>query len=263
MSVHPTRRGIPPMIRVLVVSLALAVPLAVHADNWPQWRGPNNDGVSKEVGLPTKWSASEGVAWTMPLPGMGGSTPVVGGDRIFLTSEAGSEIVLLCVSTAGKELWRKTLSTGARRYRNDQQEGCDASPSPSLDGTHVFAFVGTGDLACFKFDGTEVWRFSPQKRYGRFNIQFGMHSTPVLHGDRLYLQLFHSDGQWVVAVDKATGQDVWKIDRKSDGRSECEHSYASPMVWSNGKDAYLLIHGNDYTTAHKFDDGSEIWRLGG
>ena len=78
---------------------------------------------------------------------------------------------------------------GTRQARSRGDEGNDASPSPSTDGKHVCAFVGTGDLACFDFDGKEVWQFNAQERYGKFNIQFGMHSTPLLHGDRLYLQL--------------------------------------------------------------------------
>ena len=72
----------------------------------------------------------------------------------------------------------------------------------------------------------------------------------------------HDNGQLVIALDKATGSEVWKVTRKSDGRAECLHSYASPTLWSNGKDAYLVVHGNDYTTAHDLKDGSEIWRLG-
>jgi outer membrane protein assembly factor BamB len=127
----------------------------------------------------------------------------------------------------------------------------------------VWFFVGSGELACLDFEGNEVWKFNVQDRYAKFNIQFGMHSTPVLFDGKLYLQLLHTKHQHVVCVEAATGKDVWKIDRKSDGRAECEHSYASPMMWSNGNSAYLVTHGNDYTIAHDLKDGSEIWRLGG
>src|SRR5262249_46535514 len=89
----------------------------------------------------------------------------------------------------------------------------------------------------------------------------GMHSTPVLFEDRIYLQIIHSGAALVVAVEKATGNEVWKIKRESDGFAENEHSYASPMMWSNGKRAYLIVHGNDYATAHDLKDGSEIWRV--
>ncbi len=246
------------LLACLLVSSSVGL---VRADNWPQWRGPDNDGASKETNLPTKWSATQNVAWTLPMPGMAGSTPIVWGEHLFLTSADGDDLVLLCVSTAGKELWKRKLGSGKVRALSD--EGNGASSSPSTDGKHVWAFVGSGDFACVDFDGKEVWKFDAQKRYGKFNIAFGMHTTPVLYGDRLYLQLIHSSGAWVIALDKTTGETVWKVERKSDGRDECEHSYASPCIWHNGKDAYLITHGNDYAIAHRLDDGKEIWRVGG
>src|SRR6185295_16777239 len=131
--------------------------------------------------------------------------------------------------------------------------------SPSSDGTQVWAYAGTGDLACFTLDGEEKWRVPMQERYGRFKLQFGMTSTPLLQDGRLYLQLIHSGGAWMVALDAATGKELWKTERKSDGVDECEHSYASPQWWPGG---VLISHGNDYTIGHDLKDGSELWRLG-
>jgi outer membrane protein assembly factor BamB len=239
---------------------ALAFGIAARADSWPQWRGPAYDGVSGERGLPAEWGEGRNLAWTLPLPGMGASTPAVWGDRLFLTSEDGNDVVLLCAGTDGKERWRRPLASG--RFRARQPEAIGASPSPSTDGRHVWAFAHTGDFACFDLEGKEVWRFNAQERYGKFRIQFGMHTTPLLYKDRLYLQLLHSGGAWVVALDKATGKEVWKTERRSDARAECEHSYASCVLWQNGKDAYLITHGNDYAVAHRLEDGSEIWRVG-
>jgi outer membrane protein assembly factor BamB len=250
-------------LRFLSTVLALlvcALPRAA-AENWPQWRGPSGDGISRETNLPAAWGADKNLAWKLPLPGMAGSTPVVWGDRIFLTSEDESALELLCVSTEGKLLWKHKLAAGQRRYRRD--EGNNASPSPATDGDRVFTYFGTGDCVCVDMAGKEVWRFNVQDRYGSFKIQHGMHVTPVLHGDRLYFALLHSGGHWVIALDKATGREVWKVDRASDARFECEQAYASPFIWQNGKDAYLVVHGNDYTTAHRLTDGREIWRLGG
>jgi outer membrane protein assembly factor BamB len=89
-----------------------------------------------------------------------------------------------------------------------------------------------------------------------------MHTTPLLYQDRLYMQLIHSGGAWVFALDPATGKEIWKVARKSDGYAENEHSYASPCLWHHGPDAYLITHGNDYAIAHRLTDGSEIWRVG-
>lgn len=246
------------LVLVLVVALRVG---PVWADNWPQWRGPLNDGVSKETGVPTEWSENQNIAWKFDLPGKGSSTPVVWGNHIFLTcANKANDLLLLCISTTGKELWSHPIgkATGPMG-RGD--EGNGASATPTTDGTHVWAFVGSGELACFDFLGHEIWKTDLQKTYGRFKIQFGMHSTPVLDGDRLYLQLIHSGGNYVVALDKKTGKEVWKIDRKSDGRAENEHSYASPTIWRRGSEGYLITHGNDYAIAHSLQDGSEIWRV--
>jgi outer membrane protein assembly factor BamB len=241
--------------------LALCSGRSGRADNWPQWRGPNYDGVSKETRLPTEFSDTRNILWKLPLPGTGSSTPAVWGERIFLTCEDGKDIVLLCASTSGKQLWKRTLAHGTRR-RYMRGEGNDASASPSTDGRHVWAYCGTGDLACFDMDGKEVWKFNVQDRYGKFNIWHGMHITPLLAGDRLYLSLLHSGASLVLALDKATGKEVWKVTRSSDAEGECEQAYASPTLWRKGKNAYLVVHGNDYATAHRLSDGKEIWRVG-
>jgi outer membrane protein assembly factor BamB len=232
-----------------------------RAENWPQWRGARGDGVSQESNLPTTWTKSEGVAWRLPLPGPAGATPVVWGDKIFLTSADGSNLVLMCVSTDGKELWRQVMGDGNKDVRGD--EGNSASPSPSTDGKHVWAMMGGGQLGCYTINGKPVWNFNLQERYGQFNIQFGMTSTPVLDGDRLYLQIIHSGGAGVVCLNAQNGKEIWKQNRPSDARDECEHSYASPMICREGKQELLLTHGADYIVAHRLKDGAELWRCGG
>lgn len=249
------------MIRLgLFLSLLLGFrPTSLQADNWPQWRGPTGDGVSTAKGLPTTWSDKENIFWKLYLPGMSGATPAVWGDKLFLTSADGNNIVLMCINAEGKTLWKRPLGEGTRRFRQD--EGNQASPSPSTDGTHVYAFTGAGDFACVDFEGKEIWKFNIQERYGQFRIQHGMHVTPLLHKDRLYLSLLHSGGWTVLAFDKQTGKEVWKVKRDTDAKSECEQAYSSPILGSDGKEEYLIVHGCDYTTAHRLHDGSEIWRL--
>jgi outer membrane protein assembly factor BamB len=232
----------------------------VKAENWPQWRGPTDDGISKETNLPAEWSATKNIRWSLKLPGQSGATPAIWEERIFLTSQEGDDVVLMCIGADGKERWKRKLATGKSRYMRD--EGNLASPSPSTDGQYVYTFTGTGDFACFDFEGKELWKFNAQERYGKFQIQWGMHVTPLLHGDRLYLALLHSGGWWVIALDKTTGQEIWKVRRESDAQRECEQAYASPCLGNDGKEDYLIVHGCDYTTGHRLTDGSEIWRLG-
>ncbi len=232
-----------------------------QGEDWPQWRGARLDGVSSETGLPTTWSKTEGIAWRLPLPGPAGSTPVVWKDRILLTSADDKLLVLLCADTRGQELWRKTIAASNQAVRGD--EGNYASPSPATDGKHVWTFMGSGELACFTIDGSPVWQYNVQDKYGKFNIQFGMTSTPVLDEGRLYLQLIHSGGATVAALDALTGNEIWHQKCASDATAECEHSYASPVIYRDSQRAMLLTHGADYIVAHQLADGAEIFRCGG
>lgn len=262
------RLGLVSCIGILAVALA-ASPVSADdwANNWPQWRGPTNNGLAFIKDPPTKWSKTENVAWRTPLPGQAGSTPVLWGDKLFLSSAEEEDLVVMCVDTSGNVLWKKTLGTGNKVARVD--EGNLASASPSTDGKHVWVFVGSGDLACYNFDGSVVWQKNLQEAYGKFDIQFGMSSTPVLEGDKLYFQLIHGDGDpktreaLVLALDKSTGAEVWKQSRPSEAHSENEHSYASPIVYRDEHRSFLLTHGADYSIAHDLEDGHEIWRCGG
>lgn len=240
----------------------------VRAENWPQWRGAKHNGVSSEANVPTKWSKSENIAWRLPLPGPGGATPVVWGERIFLTSvdKGSGDLLLLCIGTDGKEKWRQTMSSGNQDVRGD--EGNSASNSPCTDGEHVWAMMANGVLGCYSLDGKEVWKLNLQDRYGKFSIQFGMTSSPLLDGDQLYLQLIHGEGNAktreavVVCLDKKTGKEIWKRDRPSDAIAECEHSYASPTMYDDGQSKFLISHGADFIVAHDLSDGHELWRCG-
>ncbi|HEV3137782.1 MAG TPA: PQQ-binding-like beta-propeller repeat protein [Pirellulales bacterium] len=250
--------------RLMLLVLAGGLALSEHsarAENWPQWRGARLDGISHEKDLPQSWSKTDNVTWRFALPGPAGATPVIWEDHIYLTSAEGSDLVLMAISTEGKQLWKHVIADHNQAIRGD--EGNLASPSPSTDGKHVWTMMGTGDLACFSADGKQVWKFNLQDRYGKFKIMFGMASTPVLDGNRLYLQLLHAGGPLVLALDKSTGDEIWKQTRASDARAECEHSYASPVLYRDGKLELLLTHGCDYIVAHQLADGAEVWRCGG
>lgn len=245
-----------------LAALALLQPFApvAQAEDWPAWRGPRGNGVSATTGLPAAWSEAQNLVWKLPLPGKAGATPAVHGDRLFLTSGDNNDLVLLCVSTQGKELWKRKLAQ-AVRLTIKKDEANEASASPSTDGKHVFTFVGTGELACHDVEGNPVWHFNVQERYGKFDIQHGLHASPLLHEGRLYLNLIHAGGQWVVALDKTTGKEVWKVDRPSDAKGESREAYASPCIWETDHGTSLVVLGADYCTGHDLKDGREIWRL--
>lgn len=229
------------------------------AENWPAWRGPAGNGIAAEKGLPVTWTEKE-TLWKLPLPGMGGATPAVWGDNIFLTSEDGDAISFICIDTDGKEKWKRKLGKAGSRARTD--EGSSASPSPITDGKTIWAVTGEGDMAAFDFAGKELWRIDLQKVFGKFQYQFGMHMTPVLDDGTLYIMLIHKKPGIVAALDAKTGSTKWEIERPSDGYAECYHSYASPMMWKKGDKKLLIVHGNDYCTAHDTSNGREVWRVG-
>ncbi len=250
-------------MKILLTSILLLfhflLPSLLCADNWPHWRGLNHNGVSAEKGLPVEWSEEKNIAWKLELSGGSSATPVVWGDKIFLMTQDEQQISLLCVSTAGKLLWTSKVAESRGKAKGEKSF---ASPSPSTDGKYVFTMTGLGEVVAFDFNGKEVWRFNAQERYGKFRYGFGYHTTPLLHAGRFYLQLIHSGGAWVVSIDTANGKEIWKVERPSDGVAECEHSYTSPCLWQDGKQARLITHGNDYAVAHRLSDGKEIWRVG-
>jgi outer membrane protein assembly factor BamB len=255
---------------LLAAALGLLLALPALADNWPQWRGPKNDGHSAETGLPAEFGPDQNLVWKFKLPGLGESSPVVWDEKVFLTAVAGDEAVLLCVGTDGQEKWRKPMATvGKDRYGPDQ--ATSASPSPSTDGKHVWAYVGGmkgGQLKCFDLAGNLVWEKNLQS-YGKYNIQFGTHWTPTLYKGKLYLQVLHRTAQKLVKLDAATGEQDWAVDRKGavpakevPSRSpESPDVYASAFVWEGEGGPLLISHGNDFCTAHKLDDGAEVWRV--
>lgn len=258
------------MNRMRVCSLSVLVLFAgglVEAGNWPSWRGPGQNGVCSERDLPVSWGREQNVAWRVEMPGAAGSTPAVWGDHIFVTSVDGDALVGMALNTSGKVLWKCDLGGGNKEVRGD--EGNYASPSPVTDGKHVWFMVGTGMTGCYQVDGTEVWKLDLQQRYGQFRIAFGMASTPVLVDGHLYLQLIHGDGRsetqeaLVVALDGATGDEVWSQQRITGATQENEHSYASPTLYDDGQRRYLVTHGADYAIAYDLKTGDEVWRLGG
>lgn len=249
------------------VSLSFLATDAVLAGNWPQWRGATLDGISGETNLPAEFGPGKNEVWKLPLPGAAGSTPAVWGDNIFLTTVDGDNLELWCVSAEGQRKWKQVVSTGNKDVRGD--EGNAAAPSPCTDGTYVWANFANGALACYAADdGKEVWKLNLPERYGKFEIAFGMTSTPVLDGDRLYLQLIHGEGDpktreaIVVCLDAKTGNQIWKHDRISDAQKECEHSYASPVIYRDSQREFLITHGADFVMGHSLEDGHELWRCG-
>jgi len=239
----------------------LLLPVIVSGDHWPQWRGAGLDGVSHEKNLPVKWTATENIAWKLPMPAWTGATPIVWGERIFLNVAEGDKIQLWCVDRGnGKPIWKQPLSTGNVKMRKQNM----SSPSPVTDGKSVWAMTGTGIFKAFDFDGKELWSRDIQKDYGRFGLNHGYGSSPMLHEGFLYVQVLHGmqtdDPSYVLKIDKASGKTMWRVERPTRAVQESPDSYTTPMLAKVGKGFELIISGGDAVTGHDLATGKEMWR---
>ena len=256
---------LPTMTRILIsLSIAALSLVSLRAENWPQWRGPLLNGVSHETNLPLKWTADSNVAWKLPLPEWSGATPIVWDNYIFLNVAEASSLSLWCVDRRGPTvLWKAPLGTG----NHQEQKQNMSSPSPVTDGSHVYVMTGTGILKGFDFKGQELWARDIQREYGRFGLQWGYASSPLLHESALYVQVLHgmktNDPSYVLRIDKNTGRTVWKVERPTNAVQESPDAYTTPALARSGPDTEIVISGGDVVTGHDPATGKELWRLSG
>lgn len=272
---------------IALTSMWIAAVPAGLAANWPQWRGPNSNGSTSEArDLPVTWSQTNNVLWRTKLPSWSAATPIIWEDTVFVTSaEAGfvtlgaqqgrrggggssdlgpDKVFLLALNRKdGSVRWQQQIDSGNQLFRKQNS----ASASPITDGKHVWIMTGNGNLTCFTMDGKQVWKRDIQADYGRLGLNHGYASTPLMHGDRLYVQVLHGmktdEPSYVFAADKASGKTIWKVDRPTDAPNESPDNYATPQLATVGGKLQLVISGGDYVTGHDLDSGKEVWRLGG
>lgn len=253
------------------VLAALLVTPSAFAENWPHWRGPHFDGISQGADLPLAWTYSsekqENIRWRVDLPGPGGATPIVWNDRIFVTSTDSESDALhvIAFDLQGKQVWAVQPDRGkVEVFPQFAHETNAAAPSPVTDGEHLWVLFGTSRLHRLDWDGKVTWTVDLAERYGTPKTYFGLSASPLLLDGKLYFHLLHTDAQLVLALDAATGKEIWKHERSTDATGECLHSYASVIPYQPpGQDeAQVVVHGADYVTGHALQDGSEVWRFG-
>jgi len=236
----------------------------VWADNWPQWRGPRMDGISRDKGVPVKWGPEENITWKLAMPSRSGATPIIWGDVIFLNVAEEGKLFLWAVDrNKGVVLWKKHLSDGDHMMRKQNM----SSPSPVTDGKHVWVMTGTGILKCFDFAGTEKWARDIQKEYGKFGLNWGYASSPLLDEGTLYVQVIHGmktkDQPYVLRIEGSTGKTEWRVERPTPAVMESPDSYTTPLLAKVGGRKELIIAGGDVLTGHDPATGKELWRGGG
>jgi outer membrane protein assembly factor BamB len=262
----------------MICRLALLPLITVAAlADWPQFRGPRSTGVAEEKGLPETWSATDNVVWSTAIPGWGWSSPIVSGDRVYVTAVIPSKdvepikkglyfggerpaptdehrwVVFAVDFATGKIVWQSEVHRGAppqsRHLKNTY-----ASETPVSDGERVYAYFGNVGLYALDRSGKLVWSmpFPARKTY----MGWGTASSPMLHGERLYIVADNEEESALMAVDRRTGKQIWRVAR--DERS----TWATPFLWQSGKRTEIVVPGR--TRVRSYDlDGKVLWELGG
>ncbi len=258
--------------------LALVLGMICRADeHWPQFRGKGSAGIAEGKDLPETWDAKKNVVWAVDVPGRGWSSPVVWGDRIFLTAVLNDKTptprkglyiadlagkippgehrwVVYCYDwRTGKLLWERTAEKGTPggpiHLKNTY-----ASETPVTDGQRLYVYFGTLGLFCYDLDGKELW----SKKWGALKTRFGWGTgaSPALHNRRLYVVNDNEEKSFLVALDAATGKELWRV-----GRDE-KSNWSTPLVWSNDRRTEIVTAGTRKVRSYDLD-GKLLWELTG
>ncbi len=232
------------------------VPAPGAGEHWPRWRGPSGQGLVEDAGYVDRWSASENVRWKVPVPGRGNSSPVVWGERIFLTTayEEGARRSLLAFDrTTGRKLW-ETFAPQAAPESAHPKNGL-ASSTPTTDGERVYAYLGNHGLLAVTVEGRQVWH----RALGSFEAYHGTASSPLLLGERLIVAQDHRGemGSFLAAFDRQTGKPLWRTPR------EAEVGWNSPVAVKVGEREEVVVSGQQAVMAYDPATGRELWRARG
>lgn len=245
------------------------------AENWGQWRGPFFNGSTTEKNLPSEWSKTENIAWSLDLPGPSASTPVIWGERVYTSStdSAAKSLLAMCLDRrTGKVLWQHKVADGMQR---DDRSNF-SSPSPVTDGSRVIFFYGTGDLAAFDCEtGKKQWGRNLQKDYGDFAFLWTFSTSPLLANGKLYMQVLQRDtavsgrgfkdkpnDSYLLALNPTDGKELWRVVRPSEAVAESLEAFSSPIPLEHNGRKEILVAGGDCLTGHDAASGKELWRWG-
>ncbi|MBA4066414.1 MAG: serine/threonine protein kinase [Isosphaera sp.] len=250
--------SLPRLLTSLALTLALTLPTA--AEDWPAWRGPTGQGHSAEKDPPVKWSATENVRWKVALPDAGNSTPVVWGDKIFLTqaTEKGKKRSLWCLARKdGAKLWEKTVTFDGKETIHQTNTYCAASPA--TDGERVVVSHGSAGLYCYDFAGKELWK----KEYGPCDHIWGSASSPVIHKDLVIHHHGPHETTFLVGLRKTDGTEVWRHDEVGKKPEVYYGAWGTPVVAPVGGAERVLMTWPGAVKAHDPATGKVVWSCRG
>jgi outer membrane protein assembly factor BamB len=255
------------VLMVVVSVLTILWALSCRAENWPCFRGPVGQGISREKNLPVTWNLSENLVWRVNVPGIGWSSPIVWENRVFVTSTTpdGTSCHVLCIDAAqGKLVWNKEVFRQAANRK--MAENSHATPTPVTDGKLVYAAFNGGRIVAVDFDGSVVWNW----RDDQFVSKHGLAVSPIIYRDTLIMPfdgngaadinnigyLTAWDGAFIAALDRRTGQEKWRAKR---GLSRQAH--VTPMVTDVNGRPQLISGAGDVVQGFDPDSGEQLWAV--
>jgi outer membrane protein assembly factor BamB len=278
----PARSAVTERMRVPTVLLICCAAAAAN-DDWSRWRGPNYDGMARGE-APVEWNGDKNIAWKVPIAGRGFSSPILWGDKIFLTTAvpasteqaaqpgsgdggrrgsgggvgAGREhkFVVMCLDrNTGKTLWERVATTAAPHEGYHGRYGSFASNTPATDGKYLYAFFGSRGLYTYDLDGKLIWKknFQPM----RMRLQFGEGVAPVIDGNSLYLKFDQEQGSHLLALDKNTGKELWRVDRDE------VSSWSEPLVVTHNGRKQVVVSASNKVRSYDPATGKVIWETSG
>jgi outer membrane protein assembly factor BamB len=236
-----------------LVSAFITAAGAADAPDWSRFRGPNGSGISSAKNVPIEFGPEKNLRWRLPLPA-GHSSPILLGDRIYLTGQQGTRLTTFAIDRhAGRIVWERTAPEVATKVVDKRNN--PASPSPAVDASGIYVFFPDYGLLAYDASGRELWRMP----LGPFNNIYGMGASPVIVGDLVVLACDQSIGSYLLAVEKRTGKVRWKV-----GRPEAKSGHSTPIVWRGPDGAdQILLPGSFLLTAYDAATGRKLWWVGG
>lgn len=246
------------MFDSILCGLVLMLTAATPGEHWPGFRGDGTS-ISAARQIPRNWSDTEHVAWTAEIPGYGQSSPVVWGDQIFVTSTKGDEKETIVVSAfslaTGKRVWSREFPASQKVKVSDYVSR--GAPTPVVDSDRVYAFFESGDLLAFTHSGEPVWQRSLVNEYGEFKGNHGIGASLTAAGDSVIVLIDHAGPSYLLAADKASGENRWKVERES------RASWSSPAIRNVGDSTEIVINSNGAVEGYRAETGERVWWVEG
>ncbi len=268
--------------RVLLVWSA-AAPILAQNGNWPSFRGENGRGVAEGSSLPVKWDASTGVRWRTAIPGLGNSSPILWGNRLYISTAISSQdkglkpglygdiapvqdssvhrYVVYCLdASTGRIVWEKTVFTGVPKVKR-HPKATHANSTLATDGKHLIAFFGSEGLFCLDMNGKEIWKKDLGVLQAAFYVapaaQWEFGSSPIIYRETVLIQVDVLNGSYVAALNVRDGSELWRTSRSD------VPTWGTPSVYSDGGTAQVIVNGYSHAGGYDIRDGKEIWWLKG